>query len=128
MPVTPGWPVELVHDGIGVYPHPGPTGFGILVTNPNGMSVIDWARSLMHLSIPDLKPAWPRAARARATSSRTPGSRRCLTCRRRGFGGSLEGVTLAATSVDIVRALLESIACELAISLDRCTGTASARA
>ena len=66
MPVTPGWPVELVHDGIGVYPHPGPTGFGILVTNPNGMSVIDWARNLMHLSIPDLEAGL-------AASGRGPG-------------------------------------------------------
>jgi xylulokinase len=35
-----------------------------------------------------------------------------------GFGGAFEGVTLAATAVDIVRALLEGIACEFSLSLD----------
>ena len=38
--VWPGWPVDLVHDGLSVFPHPGPTGFGILSTDPNGMSVV----------------------------------------------------------------------------------------
>ncbi len=120
MPVTPGWPVELVHDGIGVYPHPGPTGFGILVTNPNGMSVIDWARNLMHLSIPDLEAglaaSGPGPGHVFANASFTPLPHVSAAP---GFGGTLEGVTLAATSVDIVRALLESMACEFAISLDR---------
>jgi xylulokinase len=120
MPVTPGWPVELVHDGIGVYPHPGPTGFGILVTDPNGMSVIDWARNLMHLSIPDLEAglaaSGPGPGHVFANAGFTPLPHVSAAP---GFGGALEGVTLAATSVDIVRALLESIACELAISLDR---------
>ncbi|MEI7742864.1 MAG: FGGY family carbohydrate kinase, partial [Chloroflexota bacterium] len=55
MPVAGGWPTGLVHDGMNVFPHPGPTGFGILVTNPNGMSVVDWARKLFGLSIADLE-------------------------------------------------------------------------
>src|SRR5437870_4936340 len=47
--VEPGWPAELVHEGMNICPHPGPTGFGILGTNPNGMSVIDWARELFSI-------------------------------------------------------------------------------
>ncbi len=120
MPVLPGWPVELVHDGIGVYPHPGPTGFGILVTNPNGMSVIDWARDLMHLSIPDLEAGLAASGRGPghvfADAGFTPLPHVSAAP---GFGGRLEGVTLAATAVDIVRALLESIACEFALSLEQ---------
>ncbi len=62
-PVTLGWPVGLVHDGLNVFPHPGPTGFGILVTNPNGMSVIDWARDALRLSIADLDAGLAAAGR-----------------------------------------------------------------
>jgi sugar (pentulose or hexulose) kinase len=119
MPVTAGWPVELVQDGIGVYPHPGPTGFGILVTNPNGMGVIDWARNLLHLSIADLEDGLDAAGRGPghvfADATFTPLPHISATP---GFGGTFSGVTLAATAVDIVRALLEGIACELSLSLE----------
>jgi xylulokinase len=119
MPVTPGWPVELVQDGIGVYPHPGPTGFGLLVTNPNGMAVIDWARDLLHLSIPELEAGLAAAGRGPgrvfADPAFTPLPHVSATPE---FGGTLSGVTLAATAVDIVRALLEGIACEFSLTLD----------
>jgi xylulokinase len=119
MPVTAGWPVELVHDGIGVYPHPGPTGFGLLVTNPNGMAVIDWARGLLHMSIPELEAglatAAPGPGRIFADAAFTPLPHVAASG---GFGGTFSGVTLAASAVDIVRALLEGIACDFANTLD----------
>jgi xylulokinase len=120
MPVEAGWPVELVQDEIGVYPHPGPTGFGLLVTNPNGMAVVNWARKLTHLSIPDLEAGLATADRGPghvfADAAFTPLPHVEAT---EGFGGTFHGVTLAATAVDIVRALLEAIACEFANSLDQ---------
>ena len=119
-PVRPGWPVELVHDGLNVFPHPGPTGFGILVTNPNGMSVVDWARGVLGLSIPDLEAglaaAGPGPGHVFADARFTPLPHMTAAP---GFGGMFSGVTLAATAVDIVLALLEGIACEFALSLDR---------
>ncbi len=119
MPVTPGWPVDLVHDGIGVYPHPGPTGFGILVTDPNGMGVVDWARALLHLSIPDLEAGLaaggPGPGHVFADAAFTPLPHVAATA---GFGGTFRGVTLAATAVDIVRALLEGIARAFSLSLE----------
>jgi len=119
MAVEPGWPVDLVQDGIGVYPHPGPTGFGLLVTNPNGMAVIDWARNLLHLSIPELEAGLASAGsgpgRVFADAAFTPLPHVAAAP---GFGGTFDGVTLAATAVDIVRALLEGIACEFSLSLD----------
>ena len=118
-PVNPGWPVGLVHDGLNVFPHPGPTGFGILVTNPNGMSVIDWARDALHLSIADLDAGLAAAGRGPghvfADPAFTPLPHVAATT---GFGGSLSGLTLATTPVDIVRALLEGIACRFAETLD----------
>jgi len=120
MPVNAGWPVELVHDGIGVYPHPGPTGFGLLVTNPNGMAVVDWARNLLHLSIPDLEAglalAGPGPGRVYADAAFTPLPHVPATP---GFGGTFSGVTLATTAVDIVRSLLEGIACDFSLTLDQ---------
>ena len=122
-PVLPGWPVELVHDGLNVFPHPGPTGFGILVTNPNGMAVVDWARSALNLSIPDLEAglaaAGPGPGHVFADARFTPLPHMTAEA---GFGGTFSGVTLAATAVDVVRALLEGIGCEFAASLDLLRG------
>jgi sugar (pentulose or hexulose) kinase len=118
-PVLPGWPVELVHDGMNVFPHPGPTGFGILVTNPNGMSVVDWARGVLGLSIPELEAglfdAGPGPGHVFGDARFTPLPHMAATP---GFGGTFAGVTLAATPVDLVRALLEAIACEFSLSID----------
>jgi xylulokinase len=118
-PVTFGWPVGLVHDGLNVFPHPGPTGFGILVTNPNGMSVIDWSRQALSLSIADLNAGLADAGRGPghvfADPAFTPLPHVAATP---GFGGSVSGLTLATTPVDIVRALLEGIACRFADTLD----------
>jgi len=118
--LRPGWPVELVHDGLNVFPHPGPTGFGILATDPNGMSVIDWARDLMRISIDELQEglaaAGPGPGHVFADAALTPLPHVAAAP---GFGGTFTGVTLASTRIDIVRALLEGIACEFALSLER---------
>ncbi len=120
VPVRAGWPAELVDEGMNVCPHPGPTGFGILGTNPNGMSVIDWARDLMNVSISDLGEGLAAAGRGPAgvfaDAAVTPlphisgGTAR---------GATFEGVTLATTRIDIIRALLESIACEFSLTIER---------
>ena len=120
MPVMRGWPVELVHDGMNVFPHPGPTGFGILVTDPNGMSVVDWARDLMHFSIADLEEGLAAAdagpGRVFADAAFTPLPHVTAAS---GFGGMFSGITLSSTRVDVVRALLEAIACNFAGNLER---------
>lgn len=120
VPVRPGWPADLVHDGFNVFPHPGPTGFAILSTDPNGMSVIDRARDLLHLSIPDLEAglalAGPGPGHVFADAAFTPLPHVSATP---GFGGTFSGVTLASTPVDIVRSLLEAVACNFSLSLER---------
>lgn len=118
-PVRAGWPVELVHDGMNVFPHPGPTGFGILVTNPNGMSVIDWSRALTGLSIADLERGLADAPDGPGHVFADPGFTPLPHVEAApGFGGTLAGVTLATTPIDIVQALLEGVACEFAMALD----------
>jgi xylulokinase len=120
VPLEAGWPAELVHEGVNVCPHPGPTGFGLLATNPNGMSVIDWARELMHVSIPDLTRGLEGAGRGPsdvfADAALTPLPH---VSGRQGGGAALEGITLATTGLDVIRALLEAIACEFSLTVER---------
>jgi sugar (pentulose or hexulose) kinase len=118
MAIRPGWPVDLVDDGVSVLPHPGPTGLGALVTDPNGMSVIDWARDLLGLSIEELEAglahSGPDAGHLASDASFTPLPHVDASP---GFGGTLTGLTLATSRVDVVRALLEAIAVRFADSL-----------
>jgi xylulokinase len=120
VPVDAGWPVELFHEGMNICPHPGATGFAVLATNPNGMSVIDWARDLLSISIADLNAGLAAAPRAPgpvfADAALTPLPH---VSGRSGRGASFAGITLSTTGVDVIRALLESIACEFALTLDR---------
>jgi sugar (pentulose or hexulose) kinase len=84
------------------------------------MGVIDWARDLLHLSITELEAglaaAGPGPGHVFADAAFTPLPHVQATP---GFGGSFSGVTLAATGVDIVRALLEGIACDFSLTLER---------
>jgi xylulokinase len=102
-----------------VFPHPGPTGFGILVTNPNGMSVINWARDLVGLSIPDLEVGLaaspPGPGHVFADAAFTPLPHVAATG---GFGGTFSGVTLASTKIDIIKALYEAIAIAFSESIE----------
>ena len=120
VPVQAGWPAELVQEGMNVCPHPGPTGFAILATNPNGMSVIDWARNLVGVSIPDLTQGLAEAGRGPgevfANAALTPLPH---VSRGEGRGAEFEGMTLATTGVDVIRALLEAIACEFSLTIER---------
>jgi xylulokinase len=102
-----------------VFPHPGPTGFGILVTNPNGMSVIDWARALVGLSVADLERGLAGAGEGPGHVFANPRFTPLPHVEAApGFGGTFTGVTLATTPIDIVRSLLEGIACEFSLALD----------
>jgi len=118
-PIDRGWPEALVHEGMNICPHPGPTGFGLLHTNPNGTTVIDWVRELLQMTISELEeglakaPAEPSHVYADAALTPLPhasGSDR---------GAIFSGFTLATTRIDFVRALLESIACEFAATIGR---------
>ena len=119
VPVMAGWPAELVHEGMNVSPHPGPTGFAILRTDPNGMSVIDWARGLMKLSTSELAEglaeAGPGPSSVFADALLTPLPHISAGV---GSGGLIQGVNLATSQLDVVRALLEAIAVHFAITVD----------
>jgi sugar (pentulose or hexulose) kinase len=122
VPVERGWPPELVREGMNICPHPGPTGFGILSTNPNGMSVIDWARELLHMSIPELEQGLAESP-SRPSHVFTDGALTPLPHWPGGGGGAaFRGVTLATSRLDFIRALLEAIACEFAATIEGLRG------
>jgi sugar (pentulose or hexulose) kinase len=118
MAIRAGWPAGLHQAGISVYPHPGPSGYGILVTDPNGMSVIDWARSLLDMSIEELDSGLgalgPDPGRVVANPTFTPLPHRSGDS----AGGWIGGLDLSTTSLDIVRALLEGVALAFADSVE----------
>jgi sugar (pentulose or hexulose) kinase len=119
VPVRAGWPAELVHQDMTVAPHPGPAGFAILRTDPNGMSVIDWARNLTGVTTGELAEglaaAGPGPGTVFADALLTPLPHVAAAARP---GALIEGLTLATTRIDIVRALLEAIALHFAITVD----------
>lgn len=110
----------LLDSALAIGPHPGNVEFGIYLLSPNGAMVLDrvgsWfgqpsgtldaelaSRSVDPspvLAIPHLAgagPPWPDG---------------------RDRLGALEGLTLATTTADILQAVLEGIACDLALTLD----------
>jgi gluconokinase len=118
-PIERGWPEALVHEGVNICPHPGPTGFGLLHTNPNGTTVIDWARELLQMPIAELEEGLA-AAPAEPSHVHTDAMLTPLPHRSGGDRGAMfSGLTLASTRIDFVRALLESIACEFAAAIRR---------
>ena len=120
VPVQPGWPAELMREGMNISPHPGPTGFAILSTNPNGMSVIEWSRELLGVSIPDLQHGLAAADRMPGPvftdAALTPLPNVSGELNR---GATFAGLSLATTRIDVVRALLEAIACEFSLAIAR---------
>lgn len=119
LPVGPGWAPDLVDEGACVFPHPGPLGFGLAILNPNGMSVVDWARDLVHLSIPDLEAGLaccdPGPGPLFADPRFTPLPHHSGA----GAGGLVSRLSLSSTGVDVVRSILEGIACDFSLALDR---------
>ena len=120
LPVAPPWPVELLHDGASVFPHPGPLGFAVGIFDPNGMGVVDWALRLFGIPWLRLGPLFagrtsgPSPVRAVAALSDLP--------HRRAPGGSLAQLRLSTTAVDVLQGLLEAISCEFARSVARLAG------
>ncbi|HZT54315.1 MAG TPA: FGGY-family carbohydrate kinase, partial [Gaiellaceae bacterium] len=110
----------LAASGFVVGPYPAVAGLGLLGLNPNGGVAVEWARRLARVS-------WPRLEReleARGQPSpvvvvpHVSGS----TCP---FGdlqrsrGALLGATLATSGVDLVQAVLEAVALEFTVMLER---------
>jgi xylulokinase len=110
-------PAVIAEAGMAVGPHPSLPGTGVFARSPNGTAAVDWARRLtgvplraLERRLADAQPgpspvvAIPHLAGASAPWA-APQAR-----------GALVGLTLASTPLDVVKAVLEGIACDLEIT------------
>lgn len=110
---------EFLRAGISIGPHTGSTSLGVFALSPNGTVVVDWARKVTNLSIPSfekgLNSSGPRPSPVMAVphlSGATTNSAEASESR-----GALVGLTLASSQIEIVKAFMEGIAFELALTL-----------
>ena len=105
--------------GLAVTPHPSTPGIGVWSKSPNGTSALDWALGFVGMPLEDLEarlheagtqpadvlvvphlsgagPPWP-----------APETRR----------GAVLGLTLATTPLDLVRATMEGVTCDLRLAI-----------
>ncbi|MBT7455153.1 MAG: hypothetical protein HN796_14765, partial [Gemmatimonadetes bacterium] len=102
----------MLRKGLSVMPHPGEAGLSALAVCPTGNAVLNWARSLVGVSIGGVEDQL-RAARLEPSPVEAvpylSGSMVFWEDGRKAKG-ALIGLTLATTPTDIVQALMESIA------------------
>jgi xylulokinase len=112
-------PFEVLPTGMSVGPHPGVAGLAVQSLSPNGASVLDWARNL--LGFP-----WRRLAAELRRSGLGPSPVMAIPhfsgatiswVDGRKSRGALLGLTLAASRLDVIKALIEGITYDLALAL-----------
>lgn len=86
--------------------HPGPGRLGIFSLNPDAGSALEWAARLTGLSLADVEAGLPDAGPSVVSA------RPWLA---EGARGSLDGLSLAASAHDVLAAIAEAIAYELAV-------------
>jgi sugar (pentulose or hexulose) kinase len=110
---------EAASSGLAVTPHPSEPGLGLWARSPNGTSALDWALAVASLRLEDLEAGLLRAGQAPADVVVVPhlsgaGPPWQTAQARR---GAVFGLTLATTPLDLVRATMEGIACDLRFAI-----------
>jgi xylulokinase len=98
--------------GLSVMPHPGSAGYSVLAVCPTGNAVLNWARNLTHLALEDSVQQLDETITAPSPVMALPYLSGAMTYWQNGRNarGTLLGLTLATTPIQIVQALMESIA------------------
>jgi xylulokinase len=110
---------EAASAGLAVTPHPSEPGLGLWARSPNGTSTLDWALAVASMRLEDLEVGLLRAGTAPAdvlviphlSGAGPPWRTAEARC------GAMFGLTLATTPLDLVRATMEGIACELRFAI-----------
>lgn len=110
---------KLVTGNLPVVPYAGGVPFAILAQSPNGAAVVAWAARLMHVSLARLNQDLLAAGPAPGPVAAVPHLSGALYPWQGGRDsrGALLGLTQATSPVDVVRALMESVAYELALTV-----------
>jgi xylulokinase len=109
---------EILNQAMSVGPHPGSGGLAVFALSPNGTVVLDWARSLTGFSLSklnsNLENSGPQPSPVLAiphfSGATVPWGHK------RESRGTLTGLTLASSSTDVTKALMEGIAYDLCLT------------
>jgi xylulokinase len=111
-------------------PHPGGTGLGVWSLSPNGTVVVERIRSLLGLSLAELGAELERCGPGPSPVIAVPHLSGATSPWRDGdrSEGAVVGMSLATTRADLVRAFLEGIALDLALTMERLRDAGAAAA
>jgi len=115
-------PIQMVDSGFWVGPHPGSATLAVLGLSPNGTVVLDWARKLTGISLRKVAKILQHAGPGPSPVLAIPhfsGATVSWPNGRRSRGAFL-GLSLASLSGDLVKSLMEGIACELVMMVQHC--------
>jgi len=112
--------VEILNRAMSLGPHPGGGGLAVFALSPNGTVVLDWARSFTGLSLRtlnhNLENSGPQPSPVLAiphfSGATVPWGHK------RESRGTLTGLTLASSSTDVTKALMEGIAYDLCLTFE----------
>lgn len=112
---------EVIEGRLAVGPHAGTSGLGAFALSPNGTVALDRIRELLSLSIIELTAALAKSGREPSPVLAVPHLSGATNPWQDGAGsqGSLLGITLATSKADIAKAVMEGIAFDLALTIDR---------
>lgn len=105
---------EMLRRGLSVMPQPGPVALSVTSVSPTGNAVLNWARDLLHVSLDGMEARLNGSGSKPSPVIAVPylsGSMMYWENGRRAKG-SLLGLTLATTDLDIVKAFMEAVAYE----------------
>jgi sugar (pentulose or hexulose) kinase len=103
---------EMLLRGLSVMPHPGEAGFIVLAVCPTGNAVLNWARGLVGMSIEEVELKLQSGVCQPSSVLAVPYLSGSMVYWEQGrkAKGALLGLTLATSPLDVVQALMESIA------------------
>ncbi len=111
---------DLAETGLPLVSHPGSSPFAILAQSPNGAAVADWAAALLHLPLGSTQSGLDATGPGPSSVLAVPHLSGAISPWKdaRESRGALLGLTLATTSTEILKACLEGVAYDLALTLE----------
>jgi len=113
LPVTlPPEASDLINIGVSIGPYPGAASWLICCLSPTGNATLNWIRGLVNAKLDEMESSLNVSSRGPGHVLASPHVSGALTPWMKGsrLRGALLGLTLATSSVDIVKAMMESIA------------------
>ncbi len=116
--VPQDWHHDLAVAAMSLSPHPGPTGLALLVPRPSGMKLIDRARDRVHLSTADLSAGLSAVGPEPSALLANGGLDLAQLSAALRSATVPDGADFVGSGIELVRALLEVVACDFALALD----------